>query len=1699
MDMDAALKEGYSLAEVNAEAARRTGFKYQDALKDGYSEEEINQELRKRLKSSGPSLGQQVGTGIKQAFAGVGNTVQNFGGIMAGGLAGAVGADDLQESIYRGMNEAEAARNKWANPDNIDVGIGGKVAGAVATLPLQIPTFVFSPTSTGKTAADAGESQAKVANAIGLDVVGNIAGALVGPGKSIYTSILKQAGANAAQDYLTKWITQQLMDTKKGKEAFDPSLVDATVSAIVGGGMGAATHQKPTVAPEGTKVAAVEKLLKETPEEKAPEAPLATPEAEQLRKNAASVEALRRQKELERQSAFNRIGKEGEVNPALEGLVPESPMERMTRQLGAEPGELPVRPDGSPMSRMAEDLQTSKLTVEEKKALDFLNAKQMEIDDTPHNGNAELPFTGSVKGIVPRDAFTRIDENGMPIRADLSMEAQNLQDPRQRNLWGDELPQKSEQENPLGITQALDTMPSLPWKNSPRDVALDRLSGESVKSPELSQAIAEASALSDSGHKFGGPDLGPDLGPLGSLERKAKVGAAKKPRGPKGQRGMISEDLLGVGKATEFIRAMIGKARDPLGRILEKYQGTFHPEAIADAYKVSRNPKEREHVVMMSPKDFNALAMERHPAHWGDKKSNESRGMAKRALETEDGLHALPQLSVDKNGKVVGHDGRHRMDILDANRVDAVPVRILHPDFTNDKFPHNTLIGQDTSVNSRIHRVNSNERVIDNSFAAKEKGPSVGITKGIPHAVEKAYLKALEARTSRLTAVEDPHNAAAHKQALTKSRNAFEKAVAEAGLDLKTTENNLAEMHGPLAVGPKIPFNFKKQGGGILLSGKAKQAVDDNPVLRGSLPELQRVADTPSGVITALKGIKDVTNNVYERSARLFTKGFLYEKFKTNHPLIKYAYDRISDAIDAAKNNTHKMLQEDLLPKLRSLSDAEMTELHGAMLTSMKQKKALSAEMLRQVGFNEKQIATWESFQRAYKQSLESINQARKDANLPPIDPYVGYMAGFATGDFRTLIVMKDKEGNPHTVGIVGANTKYGMEYRVKKILAEHPEYSRGETKYFGNRGNGKNSNSLAEALTILSDKDPNVLAFVDQYANLMQKDAYDFHNAARHTMAKKGVFGMEGDKSWKTAGENAFEGFEAQVKYIETMAKWAEMSKASKDLSEVLSDPDVQKYHPNAVAMSQEYLKNALGFNTSDIGNGLTKTLSAIGESTGLGTHYFNKGLQGVKGGLNTVFFALRPAFLIPNFLQSFFKTPMITNLLRSRGFDVGTLTTTGHTEFMQAAFDGLSHIWGKDTDFSKRMWDYGHEHGISTTQIFEHSTDIRKGVGHYKDKILEAGMSSAESVPRSIMYAMVSNILAKNGYANHPDIFKMAREVTDIAMGDYRQHEAQRANKMAGPLAPLLGNLSTYAANENSTIALLAREGVRNKSVSPIIAALLTGAVLHGVMGFPGFQEADWLFHKVTGWMGKPRTLSDVVLSNAGPHGAMGDGLALGMPAAMGIDLHNLLGRSSALPAIFGGGGAGAALDIGKQAVETIKSPNEMNAKRLMYMADPVGFLKGPMDLAWFSKETKKGNLSLDKRPGHAQEGQYYRGEFDTNARKAGFTSTSEFKAKEKLRQQQGEDVFYAEKQKKIVSDFFDTRASSGYKKGDLTEAFDQYVEAEGDPKVFVSELTKHGIAMNTSSIQRYLLQKAQSGNLRAMHALQRWNEKTYSGADQ
>jgi hypothetical protein len=911
----------------------------------------------------------------------------------------------------------------------------------------------------------------------------------------------------------------------------------------------------------------------------------------------------------------------------------------------------------------------------------------------------------------------------------------------------------------------------------------------------------------------------------------------------------------------------------------------------------------------------------------------------------------------------------------------------------------------------------------------------------------------------------------------------------------------------------KAPSALKsKQGGMLYLGEKQSKALETikgiNP-LEKMVPEHTTVADTPEGVVLKAAQASDVADRgLVGKTSALFTKGFLYEKKKTNNPVVKYTYDRISDGIDAVTTKLHTLLQEDLLPKFRALDTPELVELHTAMHDAMMGKYELSASDLVKHGFSEKQIATWESLQRGYDESFNSINTALEKAGHKPITRYTAYMAGMATGDFRTAIVKKVEGKEPVFVGFVGSNVKWMRDQRVKAFLKDNPEYSVGAESFHGKGAvRGDKAATMMEALQMLSEHSPDMDAFAKQLGEHLTGDAYNYMNAKTHTMEKKGVFGMEGSKQWVTgiqsllplsaeqrkaviAKQNALDGFRAQVRYIETMATWSEMSKVTDDLKKVYTDPSIQERQANAIAMSKEYLRNALGDNPSKVGPAIDRVASTIGESIGLGPSILGSAIRGGKQGINTIFFALNPQFLMTNSVQGALMSPLIVNSMRQKGFDVARFDKIGLKETTKAYMDGYKQWQNPNRDaFSTAMWKYGHEHGISSTQIFEHSTDIRKGVAHGYHSVMEFGLGKAEGLPRSGTYAMISNILRDNGYGNHPDIFKVAREITDTVMVDYRRHEGQRINNYFGPAAPLFRNLSAYAGNANSLMASFAREAWQTKDGQVLIAAMLTGLAIHGAMGFPGFAEADKLTEVISAAIGKPTTLTNEVMKAMAQYPKeVGDVIATGFGATLGLDLHNTLGRSSILPSQLGAGGAGKLLTGGEAAFKAVTSPSEMNTKRLVHELSPK-LARNWQDLEWFSQ----GDMAMNKKEGFSTQGAYRRTEEDKTIHKLGATSVNEFKNKEMMRQQTLQDTHLREKQTSIINKLMDKRvSSSGITERDIETSFDRYIEVEGDPRKFVQALKDMEIGVNTTMFERYVINKARGGNISAVKALQRMQEK-------
>lgn len=186
------------------------------------------------------------------------------------------------------------------------------------------------------------------------------------------------------------------------------------------------------------------------------------------------------------------------------------------------------------------------------------------------------------RGVSPYEAFPgdwRVDENGIPIRADLSLEAQALQNPMQRGLWGDELDLAEagytgrDPTKPLSMDQDVTGYPRMSDPVSFKgDIENQRGLMEAIDNmdPEARTQALEQTQLGRemeaSGPLEAAKMAAESLAPLGSAERKAQLakrGMAKK------QGGAIDPDVF----LKDFPEFVASKIKDAAGKLKPLFRG----------------------------------------------------------------------------------------------------------------------------------------------------------------------------------------------------------------------------------------------------------------------------------------------------------------------------------------------------------------------------------------------------------------------------------------------------------------------------------------------------------------------------------------------------------------------------------------------------------------------------------------------------------------------------------------------------------------------------------------------------------------------------------------------------------------------------------------------------------------------------------------------------------------------------------------------------------------------------------------------------------------------------------------------------------------------------------------------------------------------------------------------------------------------
>ena len=884
--------------------------------------------------------------------------------------------------------------------------------------------------------------------------------------------------------------------------------------------------------------------------------------------------------------------------------------------------------------------------------------------------------------------------------------------------------------------------------------------------------------------------------------------------------------------------------------------------------------------------------------------------------------------------------------------------------------------------------------------------------------------------------------------------------------------------------------------------GKPYEALKNNPLMAipGVGDRLKDVGnamiESPAQAIDLATKASDVSQNAIQKATNALTKGGTYLKGKVNNPVVHYTVDSFLKADSLAKAEITSKVHDTYLGSLRELSKTERTDAFELLNLADLNQKELTPELMQKHGVSKKVQDFVQVHQIMMNDVLGKINEAREATGKKPITARTAYSAMSMTGDFRK-VVYKIVDGEQQVVGVIGADSKNigksSLSALEKKVLEKDPSLSFGPLQDMTKTtrsARGTPHEAFLDVLDTLGENNPHIAEFVQTLKDVAKDDPANYMGMHKHTMQKKGVFGMEGRKFWESPETNAEAFFENQVKYAESAYNWSHLAQAAKDVNEVIRHPDVVMKQDNAVRLSEEYMQNALGINPSRMGKAITDFTNAAFGAVGLGPSVAKSITGGARALANTWMLSLSPAFLGMQIIQAPTVMPAMTAFLRGRGAaPASTLLTQGLGHFAQAGMTLTKSALGKElSPVESGALAYAKKHHVYATDMVEHANQISKGAGYYATKITQTPAAVVEQATRAQVYLALVHMMDEVGITPKEGLYEQAQRFTDMAMVNYSSIEKPAIYNSLGPIGSLAYNLKSFSHNEISRWSMYAREIPKTGNAIPLLTQMATTIALAGVMGLPFFSQFEDLYDFITKKLGKPRSLvldvqemSKAVGKNLGEHGSFA--LSNGAPSLLGVDLSARLGLGDVLPssaadAAFAGGGK--LYEMGKATGRAVLSPSEENLKAAaINLAPPVA--QGPLDVAWY----QKNGLAYSKDPTNLRP-MARRTDADILFKKIGLTGIQESAQKQANYQQAQLDKAYAEYRtqamRTIAQDLFRNRPIE-------PATIDKYFKTgQGDPQTFQRDLERMAVEQNMAPQEALLLKQVASQRIPQLQSIAR-----------
>ena len=258
-----------------------------------------------------------------------------------------------------------------------------------------------------------------------------------------------------------------------------------------------------------------------------------------------------------------------------------------------------------------------------------------------------------------------------------------------------------------------------------------------------------------------------------------------------------------------------------------------------------------------------------------------------------------------------------------------------------------------------------------------------------------------------------------------------------------------------------------------------------------------------------------------------------------------------------------------------------------------------------------------------------------------------------------------------------------------------------------------------------------------------------------------------------------------------------------------------------------------------------------------------------------------------------------------------------------------------------TKKAIAWAQERGILDFSELERVYEGHKtAVGREWDRRAEWSMQAAERLTRPPMFLMFVDLLSKSE-KDLDVVLPYAEKLTNQVMVDYHKWERPQFYQGLGVMGPHTGGLTTFKHSNIGTQALLVKEMAKPGMKAKLPAALsaMNMLALAGVTGVAGYETVDAIYQFIREQaFGERRSIAQDTMENlpqwmkTGALSSAFDLNAQGKFSAAGMVPDSL--DKALFPHLSG------AFDIGKSAVTAATNPTENNLANLAVTATPSGW---------------------------------------------------------------------------------------------------------------------------------------------------------------